>query len=119
MMMDTFAEYNSALESLDTDKYTEVSSINGVPRDVFYALGMAEEAGEVAGKIKKVYRDSGGVYTPELKEAIILEMGDCLWYMTRLAVFLGFSLGMVAIKNAMKLYGRKQRGTTRGSGDDR
>jgi len=120
MYVDTFVEYEKAIEEMDVMKAKGKGEHgNDLPLPVYYALGLAGEAGEVVDKIKKVYRDSGGDYTPEIKAAIILELGDVLWYLARLAGWLGVSLGVVALRNVTKLMGRKQRGTTRGSGDNR
>lgn len=46
----------------------------------YAALGLTGEAGEVANKIKKVYRDHGGELSPEQAQAIADECGDVLWY---------------------------------------
>lgn len=87
--------------------------------DVYCALGLADEAGEVAGKVKKVLRDSGGIVTAETKEAIKLELGDALWYLTQIATSLDLTLEEVAASNLLKLLGRLERGTIGGSGDNR
>ena len=50
----------------------------------YLALGLTSEAGEVAGKIKKIIRDGKGN-----KEAIAYEIGDVLWYCAVLANELG------------------------------
>ena len=52
---------------------------------VYTALGLASEAGEVTDKVKKVIRDSGGVFSDEAREAIKKELGDVLWYVSGLA----------------------------------
>lgn len=84
-----------------------------------YALGLTGEAGELADKIKKVYRDKGGVFKQEEREAIAKELGDVLWYLTRLGATLGFSLEEIAVRNMTKLADRAKRGKIGGSGDDR
>ena len=84
-----------------------------------YALGLTGEAGELADKIKKVYRDKGGVFKHEEREAIVKELGDVLWYLTRLGATLGFSLEQIAEINVEKLADRAKRGKIGGSGDDR
>ncbi len=56
---------------------------------------------------------------PEMKEAIIMEVGDTLWYISALATELGVPLEDLAYKNIEKLTGRKIRGTIGGSGDNR
>jgi|TARA_R110002012_G_scaffold265204_1_gene448586 NTP pyrophosphatase (non-canonical NTP hydrolase) len=78
-------------------------------------LGLCEEAGEVAGKIKKRIRDKLKV-TPE---AIIGELGDVLFYTTALANYYNANLTHVMLQNMMKLNGREARGTLKGSGDNR
>lgn len=83
------------------------------------ALGLTEEAGEYAGKIKKAFRDDGGVITHERREAAIKELGDNLWYLARSADRLGCSLNDVALANIEKLTSRVERDVIGGSGDDR
>ena len=75
---------------------------------------MTSEAGEVAGKIKKIIRDGKGN-----KEAIAYEIGDVLWYCAVLASELGVSLNTIMKKNLEKLHDRHMRGTLQGSGDSR
>lgn len=86
---------------------------------VYPALGLCGEAGEVAEKVKKVVRDDGGVVSEEARTAIILELGDALWYLTAVARDIGSSLEDVAKANLQKLQSRIDRNTLRGSGDDR
>ena len=86
---------------------------------IYPALGLAGEAGEVANKIKKIFRDDVGKITPEKKSEIEKELGDVLWYVSRLAVELGLSMEGVAIKNIENLTARLKRGTLHGSGDNR
>jgi len=80
----------------------------------YLALGLTSEAGEVAGKVKKLIRDGKGD-----KESIAYEVGDVLWYCAVLASELGVSLNTIMQKNLEKLHGRKVRGTLSGSGDTR
>ncbi len=47
-------------------------------------LGMIGEYGEICNKIKKVYRDNGGVFTPDICAAIAPEIGDVYWYIAAL-----------------------------------
>jgi NTP pyrophosphatase (non-canonical NTP hydrolase) len=84
----------------------------------YAALGMGE-CGETQGKIKKIIRDSKGVITPEVKAAIKKELGDQIWYVAATAREFGLELNDVAETNIEKLFGRKERGTLTGSGDDR
>ncbi len=86
---------------------------------MYLGLGIANEAGEVAGKIKKVIRDDDGVVTPERREAIKQELGDVLWYLSQITRVLGLTLSEVAQANADKLTARMERGTIKGDGDTR
>ena len=86
---------------------------------IYPTLGLAGESGEVADKVKKVLRDNNGFFDKKSKEAIKLELGDVLWYVSQLATELGFELEEVAEANLKKLFNRKLRGQISGSGDNR
>lgn len=88
-------------------------------RVVYPALGLASEAGEVAGKIKKVLRDQGGEFEAAPVEALKGELGDVLWYVAVLAADLGLSLDEIAAENLEKLASRNERGRLGGEGDRR
>jgi NTP pyrophosphatase (non-canonical NTP hydrolase) len=88
-------------------------------RVIYPALGLASEAGEVAGKIKKVLRDEGGDFARAPVEAIKDELGDVLWYVAVLAGDLGLSLDEIAAANLGKLASRKERARLPGGGDRR
>ena len=83
------------------------------------ALGLGGEVGEVLNKVKKVMRDNGGEITDEFRMDLKKELGDVLWYVAALASELDLDLDEVAEGNIKKLYSRKERGTLKGSGDDR
>ncbi len=86
---------------------------------IYPTLGLAGEAGEVADKVKKVIRDRGGVFDDEARQAIMLELGDVLWYVAQLSSELNFSLEEVARANLDKLESRAKRGLISGEGDQR
>ncbi len=85
----------------------------------YVTLGLAGEAGEVADKVKKLIRDSGGILTPDKRKEMIKELGDVLWYLTACASELGVGLEEVATQNAKKVEDRKNRGVISGEGDNR
>lgn len=80
----------------------------------YLALGLTGEAGEAAEKVKKYIRD--GTLVPA---DVAKELGDVLWYLTRLANALKFDLYDVASMNVQKLQDRQERGKLQGSGDER
>lgn len=111
---------------------------------IYSALGLAEEAGEVAGKFKKHWRDIIYLHAKEFnktdkgksqpvnpnethwpilekdtKEAVIKEMGDVMWYLACLADNLNISLSHVAEINIAKIQKRVATDTIHGAGDDR
>ncbi|HET9590869.1 MAG TPA: nucleoside triphosphate pyrophosphohydrolase family protein [Anaerolineales bacterium] len=86
---------------------------------IYPTLGLVNEAGEVAGKIKKVFRDKGGQINEETRQALKAELGDVLWYLAQIATELDLSLDDIAEANIAKLYDRLERGKIRGEGDNR
>jgi len=86
---------------------------------IYPTLGLASEAGEVAGKIKKIFRDKGGNISLEDRTALQSELGDVLWYLAQVCTELEISLDEVAGSNLEKLLSRLERGKISGEGDDR
>jgi len=86
---------------------------------IYPTLGLVNEAGEVAGKIKKVFRDKDGQINPETRDALKAELGDVLWYMAQVATELDLTLDEIAEHNITKLYDRLERGKIKGDGDNR
>ena len=86
---------------------------------VYPTLGLANEAGEVAGKVKKIFRDKDGLISEEDRQALKSELGDVLWYLTQICTELDLSLEEVAEANLTKLFSRLERGQIRGEGDHR
>lgn len=80
----------------------------------YCALGLTGEAGEYAEKVKKLLRD--GTFDRTL---MAKELGDVLWYITRSANELGYSLSEIAQINFDKLKDRAERNVLSGSGDTR
>jgi len=86
---------------------------------IYPALGLVNEAGEVAGKIKKIFRDKDGQFSEETREALKAELGDVLWYIAQVATELDLELDEIAQHNISKLYDRLERGKIGGEGDNR
>ena len=105
-------EYQS--KSRQTALYPNVGN-----NPIYPTLGLSGEAGEVAEKVKKILRDKEGVFDFDSKEAIKLELGDVLWYVSQLSSELGYDLNEVAEANLNKLINRSKRGQISGDGDNR
>lgn len=86
---------------------------------IYPVLGLTNEAGEVAGKVKKIFRDKGGVFGEAERDALKAELGDVLWYLAQVCTELGLSLDEVAQANLDKLFSRLERGRIQGDGDNR
>jgi len=93
-----------------------------LPKDVckfIYHLGLGEEAGEVLGKAKKLWRDKKGKPNKKFKTEIKKELGDVLFYVRNIAKEYGITMEEVAQACLDKLDDRERRGVLHGEGDDR
>ena len=106
---------------------------------MYVGLGLSGEAGEVAGKIKKIFRDNDGRLDPEKAVPIRQEIGGVLWYAaavsseidrSNVAAINAPNYGMdkyngrgtlegAARENLEILARRQQQGTLKGDGDER
>lgn len=88
---------------------------SGSTRLVENTLGLVGEAGEVAEKVKKIFRDGNSADKDQIKK----ELGDVLFYVTALGGYFGITLEDILTHNVNKLEDRKNRGVLRGEGDNR
>ena len=89
---------------------------DGDAKEAAYILfGLNEEAGELAGVIKKIVREVGfddhvqfnsKVY--QNMEKAVLELGDVFWYAVKFCDFMGVTVPEVQILNTLKLYTRME-----------
>lgn len=95
-----------------------------------FVMGLAEEAGEVAGVMKRFHRGDidhwvaderryENVLSPLARDKLISEIGDVLWYIAMIADELEVDLEFVAKRNISKLADRQKRNVITGSGDNR
>lgn len=114
---------NSSLEYFDVYQRSARALAVYPPQHeaAYLALGLTGEAGEVANKIKKVLRgDHGdGPIPDKVRNDILFELGDTLWYLAVLADALGFDLSEVASANINKLVKRRDSNLLKGEGDVR
>lgn len=95
-----FTEYQAlAARTLGRDRTHEQQLANA-------ALGLTGEAGEVAEVIKKHLFHA----TPLDRDAIVKELGDCLWYIGAFATVLDLSMDDIAQRNIDKLRNRYPEG---------
>lgn len=89
----------------------------GEKSSAYYALKLNGEAGEVAELIGKAWRGDYGPTevmsieaifkaNPELKNKLVRELGDVLWYVQKLASKIDIQLADVARENLNKLQAR-------------
>lgn len=88
-----FSDYQDlAARTLGRDRTHEQQLANA-------ALGLTGEAGETAEVIKKhLFHD-----TPLDRDAMVKELGDCLWYIAAFATVLDIPMAEIAEKNIEKL----------------
>ncbi len=108
---------------MTTKDYQNIIAETAVfPKEIgltYCTMGLCGEAGEVAEKMKKLFRDEGGVVSPQFRYDIRKELGDVMWYVTALSNELGFTLEEVMEYNYNKLMLRRATNTLHGSGDNR
>lgn len=111
---------------MDFDEYEKLAArtatFTGKQKEyalMYLTLGVAGEAGEIAEKIKKILRNDNGAISDEKREALKLEIGDVLWYLSQLSRELGFPFSEAAAANIQKLADRAARGVIKSEGDSR
>lgn len=88
--------------------------------DILYlTVAMCGEAGEVADKVKKIYRDHEGIVDGVTEHEIAMEIGDVLWYLAALAIKLRVPLWSIAKCNIDKVNRRIAMDKLHGNGDYR
>jgi len=102
----------------DIDYYQEWTETTAIYDDPLYPiLGLAEEAGEVAGKYAKYVRDHTS--TNALRAELSKELGDVMWMASRIAADMDIKMSDILAHNRDKLMSRQSRGKLSGSGDYR
>ena len=109
-------EYQRVAKTFLLDKFHDMPQVRLAG---YCSLGLNEEAGEVAGKVKRSIRDDEGELRPERIKEIAIELGDTLWYLALAADAIGVPLHRIAEMNIEKLTDRKERNVIKGEGDNR
>jgi NTP pyrophosphatase (non-canonical NTP hydrolase) len=107
-------EYAEFVQSVTSDyskdnmsmlsRMEEMSMADGVKTShlLTAALGLTGEAGEFADHVKKIFFH-GKAYDDDRREAMILELGDIMWYVMQACEALEVSLEEVVYDNIDKL----------------
>lgn len=99
-VMAKYIDYKTESDDMGFKKYEKF--VDTMPDFDDAALGLAGEVGEVLEHVKKDRRPDGR-RQPLNKEAFTAELGDVLFYLTRLAHKNGITLKEVADYNEVKL----------------
>lgn len=114
---DTLAQYNTDVVVFTNDGASE----NPIPY-IYPVLALAEEAGEVAGKVGKAIRKSingDPIPADSLRDMVRDELGDLQYQIAQTARQFGWTLQDIIDRNHEKLTDRQTRGVLEGSGDNR
>lgn len=106
----------------DYQKFTKTTAIYPADAEGFdyLILGLAAEAGEVAGKWAKYKRgDYSADRIAELHSDMDKEIGDVLWFISQYCNETSTTIGALMEMNMKKLKDRQQRGVLKGNGDSR
>ena len=107
-------EYAEFVQSVTSDyskdnmsmlsRMEEMSMADGVKTShlLTAALGLTGESGEFADHVKKIFFH-GKAYDDDRREAMILELGDVMWYVMQACEALEVSLEEVVYDNVDKL----------------
>jgi NTP pyrophosphatase (non-canonical NTP hydrolase) len=99
----SLSDYQDWVESVSSDRVNELGLI-------YAGLGLAGETGETVERVKKIVRDREGVYTPEDREYLRLELGDIVWYVAKFCNELDLDLTDVLLANMDKINDRRVNG---------
>ena len=108
------AMYRDTVSELNSHDFVRIKKMLNIS---YAAMELADEAGEVLGKAKRIIR--GDYEMDVLREQIIPELGDVLFPLTCLCEEFGVTLDDVRDMNVEKLSKRKENNTIKGQGDDR
>ena len=109
---------------MEANYYQKYAHVFAMYKDNLYPiLGLAEEAGEAAGKIAKHLRAVGRLNAdaPDapFAESLKSEIGDICWFVAEICTMYGWTLSEVMEQNIAKLTDRMERGVIDGNGDNR
>lgn len=121
-----YQEFTNRLACYNNDVFVEVDNALVDIGFMYPVAALAEEAGEVNGKVAKFIRKSKTMNTAEvsvayeqLQQDVLKELGDVAYQLSECAWQFGFTLQEVIDANVSKLTDRQERGVLVGEGDNR
>ena len=96
-----------------------IPTVECVPPLAYATMSLTGEAGEVAEKVKRIYRGDPAAKNLNYDEEIIKELGDVLWCVAAICTALNLPMEYAAHKSLNKMENRAKRGVLKGSGDNR
>jgi NTP pyrophosphatase (non-canonical NTP hydrolase) len=132
MEFNKYQEFTKSLAAYNEAAFVAVADETGSNSDcidmpyLYPAMAVAEEAGEVAGKIAKFVRKSRQFQPADVESAVTAlkadigkELGDVLYQVSETARQFGYTLQDIVDMNIAKLTDRQERGVLVGEGDNR
>ena len=102
-----------------SEKYIPKLENENFPPLAYAGLSLCGEAGEVAEKLKRIYRGDTETKALGYESQIAKELADVLWCLTTVSTLLGYPLEDIAKMSLEKMEDRYRRGVLKGSGDNR
>lgn len=111
--LDVFTEFTDdmAIYVESAQKFIEQSPEDQVEflKLVYTGSALAGEVGEMLNILMQAFRNAEGKLTPAENEHLMLECGDCLFYLVRFMMELGYDPTEVIAANIQKLARRKKK----------
>lgn len=96
-----------------------IPTVECVPDLAYAVMSLCGEAGEVAEKVKRIYRGDESTKAITYNDTIEKELGDVLWCLAAVCTALDVPLEHVARRSLVKMEERAKHGTLKGTGDNR
>lgn len=96
-----------------------IPTVECVPDLAYAVMSLTGEAGEVAEKVKRIYRGDTSAKAINYDDEIVKELGDVLWCVAAICTALNTPMEYAARVSLRKMEDRRKHGTLKGSGDNR
>ena len=118
MTQDNIIDNDDGLSVEEYQQWTpHTMVVSWVAREPYLLVGLAAEAGEIAGHYAKYKR--GDFDQEELLRRLRPEVGDMMYFLSEICNLYDWDLRKIMHENRIKLLNRLSRNQIRGDGDDR